>query len=118
MIELILIDDVLINLEFCDKCNSVMNITSKGYVCPKCGYEKLSDLDTIIIRRPDKKPEPIYSGIGQEDALIVKRVCPNCKNPEAFQTVTVIIGDPEGVNTERSITRYKCTKCYHVWIEY
>lgn len=96
----------------------MMNITLTGYVCPKCGYKEESNLDIINIRRSESEPEPIYSGGGEENSLIVKRACPVCHNPEAYQTITVTIGEHSGVNTDRSIKRYKCTKCFHVWIEY
>jgi DNA-directed RNA polymerase subunit M/transcription elongation factor TFIIS len=97
----------------------MMNITLDGYVCPKCGYKKEANLDVINIRRTDSKPEPVYTGGGgKEDSLIVQRACPVCKNPEAYQSITVTIGEHAGVNTDRSIIRYKCTKCFHVWIEY
>jgi len=119
MIEEILITHVLIKLEFCEKCKTMMDITLNGYVCPKCGHEIKSDFDTINVHRPkEKKPDPIYRGGGKEDSLIVQRACPKCSNPDAYKTITVTIGEHAGVNTDRSIIRYKCTQCFHVWIEY
>jgi DNA-directed RNA polymerase subunit M/transcription elongation factor TFIIS len=110
---------VLIKLEFCEKCGSMMNITLEGYVCPKCGQKTISNLDIINVRKSkESKPEPIYRGGGKEDSLIVKWACPECGNPEAYQSIRVTIGEHAGINTDRSIIRYKCTKCYHVWIEY
>ena len=117
MIEVVLINNVLIEMEFCDKCNSMMNITLNGYVCPNCGYEKDPNLDIINVRRTNDKPEPIYSGGRKENSLVIQRACPKCNNSEAYQTITVTIGEHAGVNTDRSIIRYKCTKCFHVWIE-
>ncbi|MBD3171818.1 hypothetical protein GF326_05045 [Candidatus Bathyarchaeota archaeon] len=106
-------------MEFCEKCNSLMKITPDGLVCPKCGFSKLNDMDIISISRPDEaEPEPIYSGGKKEDSLKVQRTCPKCGHPEAYQTITVSIGEHAGVKNDRSIRRYKCTKCFHVWIEY
>jgi DNA-directed RNA polymerase subunit M/transcription elongation factor TFIIS len=97
----------------------MMNLTLDGYVCPKCGYKIQYNLDVIKIRRPEEEiPEPIYIGGGKEDSLIVQRSCPECSNPEAYQSITVTIGEHSGVKTDRSIIRYKCTKCFHVWKDY
>jgi hypothetical protein len=96
----------------------MMNISLDGYLCPKCGFQKKVNLDVISIRRLEKRPEPIYSSGGKENSIIVQRACPECKTPEAYQTITVAIGEHAGVNTDRSIIRYKCTECFHVWIEH
>jgi hypothetical protein len=95
----------------------MMNVTFAGYICLKCGFQRKVDLDVISIQRTEKRPEPIYSSGGMENSLIVQRACPECKNPEAFQAIIVTIGEHAGVNKDRSIIRYKCTKCFHVWIE-
>lgn len=118
MVKEILITNVLIQLEFCERCKSLMNITPDGYVCPKCGYKVEFNLNIINIHRSkEKEPDPVYSAEGKEDSLIVLRSCPVCGNPEAYQTITTTIGEHSGVSSDRSILRYKCTKCFHVWIE-
>jgi hypothetical protein len=96
-----------------------MNITNDGLVCSKCGFKISSNLDLINIpRRNEKTFDPIYRGGRKENSLIVKWKCPRCDNPEAYQTITTNIGEHAGVNTDRSITRYKCTRCFHTWIKY
>jgi hypothetical protein len=97
----------------------MMSITLDGYMCIKCGHKKAPNLDIINIRRPKaSKAEPVYTGVGKENTLVVTRTCPECNNLEAYQSITVNIGEHAGVNTDRSIIRYKCTNCYHIWIEY
>jgi hypothetical protein len=96
----------------------MMNVTIDGYLCPKCGYKIVSNWNIINVDRSKKrKNKQVYSGGGKEDSLIVQRACPGCRNPKAYQSIIVTIGEHSGVNTDRFIKRYKCTKCFHTWIE-
>ena len=106
-------------LEFCEHCNTLMSITPDGLKCPNCGHTITTDMNMIHISKSKKKaPKTVFSAGGKDDSLIVQRACPKCGNPESYQTITATIGEHAGVNTDRSIIRYKCTKCFHVWIDY
>ena len=54
---------------------------------------------------------------GLESAIIVERTCPDCGNREAYRSVNVSLGEHAGVNTDRSVEKFKCVKCGHNWVE-
>lgn len=102
-------------VEFCDRCGSFMRQAIKGYECPRCGWIKL--IDVIEVKTgPEKEAEPVYVMSGTDDTMKVNRKCPMCNNPEAYKTLTVAIGEHAGVKSDRSVERFKCTKCGHIWM--
>ncbi len=102
-------------VEFCDRCGSFMEASIGGFECPRCGWTKRADIIKVK-SGPENEPEPVYVMSGTETAIVVRRTCPRCGNAEAYRTITVAIGEHAGVNTDRSVQRFKCTKCGHTWI--
>jgi DNA-directed RNA polymerase subunit M/transcription elongation factor TFIIS len=65
---------------------------------------------------PEHKAEPVYVMSGVDSAIIVERACPECKNRKAYRSINVSLGEHAGVNTDRSVEKFKCTKCGHQWV--
>ena len=65
---------------------------------------------------PQSEAEPVYVMSGVDSAIKVNRRCPECGNNEAFHNITVSLGEHAGVNTDRSVERFKCVKCGHTWV--
>lgn len=102
-------------IEFCDRCGSFMQQAKGGYECPRCGWTKLAGLIEVKTG-PESEPEPVYVMSGTEGAIVVDRTCPRCGNREAYHTITVALGEHAGVNTDRSVERFRCTECGHIWV--
>jgi len=103
-------------VEFCDRCGSFMKLSSSGYECPRCGWIKAEDVIEVSTGS-EKKAEPVYVMSGVDSAIIVERSCPECGNREAYRSVNVSLGEHAGVNTDRSVEKFKCVKCGHNWVE-
>jgi DNA-directed RNA polymerase subunit M/transcription elongation factor TFIIS len=52
-----------------------------------------------------------------QDQPRVPRHCPQCGNHEAFSWSSQITGEHAGVRQERTLKRFKCTRCLHAWTE-
>jgi len=95
-----------------------MKRTPEGLQCPKCG--RLVQLNPAIKEKNAKKQSQgaIYIIDEPEDNYVkVIRLCPSCRNEEAFHWSTTAIGEHAGVRQERTIEHFKCTKCTHTWVE-
>ena len=66
---------------------------------------------------PESEAEPVYVMSGVESANKVNRRCPQCGFDEAYHNITVALGEHAGVNTDRSVERFRCVKCGHSWLE-
>ena len=66
---------------------------------------------------PETEAEPVYVMSGTDTAKTVSRRCPMCGHNEAYHNITVALGEHAGVNTDRSVERFRCVKCGHSWIE-
>ena len=92
-----------------------MQQSSSGYECPRCGLVRHEDMIEVKTA-PEHKAEPVYVMSGVDSAIIVERACPECKNRKAYRSVNVSLGEHAGVNTDRSVEKFKCTKCGHQWV--
>ncbi|MCW3991024.1 MAG: hypothetical protein NWE88_13240 [Candidatus Bathyarchaeota archaeon] len=104
-------------MRFCDSCDSFMETTPQGYLCPKCGAEV--DANTLEIRR-EKRPraEPVYEmDSSKSTSPVVSRNCPLCDSKEAHRTVRATQGEHAGVKQDRSLERYTCVECGHSWVQ-
>jgi DNA-directed RNA polymerase subunit M/transcription elongation factor TFIIS len=102
-------------VEFCDRCGSFMKQSLSGYDCPRCGWIKREAVIEVKTG-PENEAEPVYVMSGVESAIIVERTCPECGHREAYRNVNVSLGEHAGVNTDRSVERFKCVKCGHTWV--
>ena len=102
-------------VEFCDRCGSFMRAGVKGYECPRCGWTK-SVLVIEVKAGPAGEAEPVYVMSGIESAIVVQRMCPECGNLEAYRNITVALGEHAGVSNDRSVEKFRCTKCGHTWV--
>ncbi len=107
-------------MEFCEKCGSMLVITTKEdgtrvLMCRSCGALKETVGEIRVTRRPKRKAQ---SGIPviEDDSLpmpVTKSICPKCGNTEAYYwTVQTRRGD------EGATEFYRCTKCRHTWRYY
>jgi len=101
-------------MKFCDVCDALMLTTKRGYECPKCGEIKPIDKIEFKVDK-NNRTEPVYKVKTNFAALKVRQVCPKCGNNEAYRRLSNTYGEHAGVKSERSIKRYKCTKCGHSW---
>lgn len=104
-------------MKFCDKCGSYMQRTKKGFLCPKCGYAVHANAETQS-KNMDKRSHSnsVYViGKSKDEYVKVSQTCPKCGNKEAFHWFTRISGEHAGIRRERTIERFKCTKCSQSW---
>lgn len=92
----------------------------RGYLlCPRCWNVLRSNTGTQL--EPTKKidhPNAISVDNPPPEGLrTVSQLCPNCGNTAAFHWLSRISGEHAGVRRERTITRFRCTKCSHVWTQ-
>ena len=102
-------------MRFCERCGSYMQRTSNGLRCPKCGKE--INTGVVEVRRATSPhPDPVYvvENIDDEVAKVSQR-CPRCGNAEAYRIGYSIQGEHAGVKQDRSVERFRCTKCLHTW---
>lgn len=105
-------------MDFCSNCGCLMKRTPEGLLCPKCG--KLVHLKRVVRENNLKKQSKdiIYIVDRQEDDYVkVSRLCPSCRNEEAYHWFSSTVGENAGVRQERTIEHFKCTKCMRTWVE-
>jgi DNA-directed RNA polymerase subunit M/transcription elongation factor TFIIS len=103
-------------LKFCEKCGLIMIPGTKGYQCNECGY--IDEIKNISYKvRNKSKPEPVYFVKEEREAITVNRKCSSCGNNEAYRYTSITMGEHAGVKSERSLERYRCTKCGNTWID-
>jgi len=93
-----------------------MQVTPKGYVCSRCRNELV--MEVVEIRRIEEQaatPVDFADEESEADRTKVSQECPRCGNAEAFKTASFVSGEHAGVRRERSIQRFKCTKCHYSW---
>ncbi len=102
-------------MKFCDKCGSYMHRVPGGFSCPRCGNENHDQvIEVLSVQRRDSSPVEVVDE-SEFEHVKVKETCPQCGNREAFRVVSFVSGEHAGVRQERSIERFKCTKCLHRW---
>ena len=108
----------MIQLEFCDNCDTRLRETKEGLLCPKC--KTLIRLKLKVEAKSVKKSDSgaIYVvDKSNKDYAKVSRTCPKCGNKEAFRWLSSISGEHAGIRRERTVEHFKCTKCSHSWTE-
>jgi DNA-directed RNA polymerase subunit M/transcription elongation factor TFIIS len=102
-------------MKFCEKCGSYMQETKKGFSCTRCGNEISTEIIEVKkIEQRDSTPIDVVDQ-AEQDYAKVNETCPHCGNPEAFRTTSFVSGEHAGVRQERSVERFTCTKCGHIW---
>lgn len=94
-----------------------MKIYKKRYVCLKCGNSIHTDDEYV---RSDKinisQFETVYIiEDSRKDIPEINQICPECGNNRAIHWITTHSGEHAGINQERSVEHYKCTKCQYKW---
>ena len=93
-----------------------MKQTSRGYECPNCGH--VDAVDIIEVKMPERDHvDPVYVIEESVDLPRVQRNCSKCGHNEAYQNVLTTQGEHAGVKQDRSLVKYTCTNCGHVWNE-
>lgn len=101
-------------MKFCERCGSYMHRVPGGFSCLRCGNENHDEvIEVLSVQRRDSSVEVVDES--EVELVKVKEICPQCGNREAFRVVFVVSGEHAGVRQERSIERFKCTKCLHRW---
>jgi len=103
-------------MKFCDRCGAFLQASSEGLICPKCGY--VAETDVIEIKRNGKEVVASVYVVdsSDKDAFLVNQTCPSCNHAEAYRTVLMTQGEHAGVKQDRSVKRYRCAECGHIWI--
>jgi DNA-directed RNA polymerase subunit M/transcription elongation factor TFIIS len=102
-------------MKFCEKCGSYMRAEKGGFRCTKCGYRILSEsVEVKTIEQHVPSPIAVIGDSEAEQAKVLE-TCPSCGNPEAIRSISFVSGEHAGVRQERSMERFKCTKCGHTW---
>ena len=102
-------------MKFCKKCGTFMKLNNIGYSCLKCGTVEY--IDQIEVNMEEKKELKTVYIVDErrKDSCKVNRTCPHCGFNEAYRIVLATQGEHAGVKQDRSLVKYTCTKCGHVW---
>lgn len=102
-------------MRFCEKCGSYMERTARDMICPKCGNKVQTDI--VEVRRPRRvPPEPVYVvGDFGDEVPKVSQICPQCGNNHAYHLIFSTQGEHAGVKQDRTVERFRCTKCLYTW---
>jgi DNA-directed RNA polymerase subunit M/transcription elongation factor TFIIS len=94
-----------------------MKNVAKGFECSKCGHVIISNKEKLKwINNETESSNSIYIVDRSEDKYgKVSKTCPECGNKKAFQWLSIVSGEHAGINTERTIQHFKCTKCFQTW---
>jgi DNA-directed RNA polymerase subunit M len=104
-------------MKFCDACGSYMEMTARGYSCPRCGNEVRAD-EIEVRRMKDSPPEGVYVvNKSEDDSPRLNQTCPRCGYHEAFHHISMISGEHAGVKQERTVERYRCARCFYSWTQ-
>lgn len=104
-------------MKFCDKCGSYMEKAMGGFQCPRCGSVELSTSHVFNKRSNEAESKVYVVDNTMGGYLKVNHICPECGNPYAYRIIATSSGEHAGVKQDRSVQRYKCTKCLHPWTE-
>ena len=102
-------------MKFCEKCGAYMRATKDGLECTKCKYKVLSESIEVKTLAPEETPPIVVVSDSTTERVVVNEPCPKCENSEALRNMSFISGEHAGVRQERSVERFTCTKCGHVW---
>jgi len=104
-------------MRFCENCGSFMQRGSSGFECPKCGDEIIAD--SIEVKRTKKETvEPVYVVENPGNSgPVVNQNCPQCDGTKAYRKVLTTQGEHAGVKQDRSVERYACVECGHIWVK-
>ena len=74
--------------------------------------------ETIEIKREKRSTaEPVYVIDSFDNSgTVVNQNCPQCDGNEAYRKVIMTQGEHAGVKQDRSVERYTCAKCGHIWV--
>jgi DNA-directed RNA polymerase subunit M/transcription elongation factor TFIIS len=103
--------------KFCDRCNSRMTLSKKGYVCSKCGHTMEVTAGLIEVKNikiPESEPITTIDELRQNIPKI-DRQCPHCRNQKAFHWFSTVNGEHAGVKQERTVEHFICTEYQHTW---
>jgi transposase-like protein len=96
-----------------------MKMLGEGWKCGECG-----DLVPVKVGSPardmrDREPGGNIYIIDRSEfgSRKVSQLCPKCGNPEAFRWISRVSGEHAGINTERTIKRFRCPECSYSWTE-
>jgi DNA-directed RNA polymerase subunit M/transcription elongation factor TFIIS len=92
-----------------------MQKESGGFSCPKCGNQVHDQ--AVQVRHLERPPSPDIEVVERTEVeyVTVRETCPQCGNPEAYRSVSAVVGEHAEIRQERSIERLRCTKCQHSW---
>jgi DNA-directed RNA polymerase subunit M/transcription elongation factor TFIIS len=94
-----------------------MSTTSKGYLCSRCGVEKIVNIYEVKLEQKSRA-EPVYTiDMSTTSYPTFNQECPRCDSLEAFKVVLSTHGDHAGVKQDRFVERYTCLECGHSWIK-
>lgn len=106
------------NIEFCDKCSSIMIPEKKGgrtYLkCRKCGATKKREVKTLKIMEAKKQKKDVT--ILEKDTTplpMVEQKCEKCNNNHAYFWL-----QQTRAADEPPTQFFRCTKCNYTWREY
>jgi DNA-directed RNA polymerase subunit M/transcription elongation factor TFIIS len=94
-----------------------MSTTFQGYLCPRCGNEKLVDIYEVKLGQRSRA-EPVYTiDTTTISNPTVNQECPSCASLEAYKVVLSTQGEHAGVKQDRFVERYTCVECGYSWIK-
>ena len=103
-------------MRFCTDCGSFMVNERDALVCPRCG-KRLNPSEVLGRKKKEDTSKIVSLIVKKVDGLKVNHPCPKCGCNEAYRMVSVTSGEHAGVKQDRSIERYRCSKCDHTWSE-
>lgn len=99
-------------IEFCEKCKSIMHPVKGGYRCRSCGSAIKKDSQAKITTQ-SKKEEIVVIEDNSPYLPKTDKECPRCRGREAWYWLIQTRS-----SDEPPTQFFKCTACKHIWREY
>ena len=98
---------------FCPKCKALLYPKEGILVCRKCGYEQKKTKSHVIVSEQKKKDVTVIEDKEKTNVLPkTEKVCPKCRNNEAYWILRQMRGSDEPESRF-----FTCTKCGYKWRE-
>jgi len=100
-------------MKFCPKCKSLMYPKEGKLVCNKCGHSQDKKGKSVVTSQRKEKEVTVIENKDAHNVLPkTEKICPKCKNNEAYWILRQMRGSDEPESRF-----FTCTKCGHKWRE-
>ena len=91
-----------------------MKNAKDGLKCRRCGYT-VQSVSYLKKFKVDPASSVFVINSSDQRSVTVSYSCPKCAHHEVFRWISEVSGEHAGVNTERVVEHFKCSRCSFTW---